>query len=160
MILKGLTVSVIALLLSACASSIDDKITDSKTSDISRNNVATTANIDKTAVAASAKTKATAKRPAIANTIDISVNSMTARTLKVTGENDGNDFVISWNDVRADVYRVLFWDNDGNVYGPKTTSLSLTITSSMRELGGSVVVEAYDVLDNSVFSAPMNVEAL
>jgi hypothetical protein len=92
--------------------------------------------------------------------VDIAVNSLSALPLTVTANNDNNDLVVSWNDVRADLYRVLFWDNEGNVYGPTTTSLSLSITATMRELGGSLVVEAYDALGNSVFSAPINVESL
>lgn len=91
----------------------------------------------------------------------ITVNPpLPAQTLIVTGENEGNNFAVSWNNVAADSYRVLFWDNDGNVYGPTTTSLSLSITAEMRRLGGSLVVEAYDALGNSVFSSPINVEAL
>ncbi|MFT6412543.1 MAG: Mn-containing catalase, partial [Glaciecola sp.] len=92
--------------------------------------------------------------------IDITVNPVSEATLTVTATNDNNDLVVSWNDVRADLYRVLFWDNEGNVYGPTTTSLSLSITATMRELGGSLVVEAYDELGNSVFSAPINVDSL
>jgi hypothetical protein len=94
------------------------------------------------------------------DTIDITVNPVSEATLTVTATNDNNDLVVSWNDVRADLYRVLFWDNEGNVYGPTTTSLSLSITATMRELGGSLVVEAYDELGNSVFSAPINVDSL
>jgi hypothetical protein len=67
---------------------------------------------------------------------------------------------VSWNNVGADSYRVLFWDNDGNVYEPTTASLSLSITSAIRRLVGSLVVEAYDARGNSVFSSPINVEAL
>jgi hypothetical protein len=94
------------------------------------------------------------------DTVAITVNPAATDTLIVTGENTGNNFVVSWNDVNAHSYRVLFWDNDGNIYGPTTTSLSLSITSTIRELGGRVVVEAYDALGNSVFSTPINVEAL
>jgi hypothetical protein len=94
------------------------------------------------------------------DTVDITVNPVSEATLTVTATNDNNDLVVSWNDVRADLYRVLFWDNEGNVYGPTTTSLSLSITATMRELGGSLVVEAYDELGNSVFSAPINVDSL
>jgi hypothetical protein len=94
------------------------------------------------------------------DTVAVTVNPPSTATLNVTTDNDNNDLIVSWNDVSADVYRVLFWDNAGNVYGPTTTSLSLSITAAMRELGGSLVVEAYDALGNSVFSAPMNVENL
>jgi hypothetical protein len=95
-----------------------------------------------------------------ADTVDITVNPVSEETLTVTTNNDNNDLVVSWNDVRADLYRVLFWDNEGNVYGSTTTSLSLSIEAAMRELGGSLVVEAYDALGNSEFSAPINVESL
>lgn len=40
------------------------------------------------------------------------------------------------------------------------TALAPPIPLSMRELGGSVVVEAYDALGNSVLSTPINVESL
>jgi hypothetical protein len=94
------------------------------------------------------------------DTVNITINPAASQTLTVTGQNNGNNFVVSWNDVGADSYRVLFWGNDGNVYGPTTTSLSLSITSTMRRLGGRVVVEAYDGLGSSVFSTPINVETL
>ncbi|MFT7260335.1 MAG: hypothetical protein ACI9MS_002203 [Glaciecola sp.] len=94
------------------------------------------------------------------DTVDITVEPLSAAPLTVTANNDNNDLVVSWNDVSADLYRVLFWDNEGNVYGPTTTSLSLSIAATIRELGGTLVVEAYDVLGNSVFSARINVESL
>jgi hypothetical protein len=95
-----------------------------------------------------------------ADGVVITVNPLPTQTLTVTGENDGNNFMVPWNDVGADSYRVLFWDNDGNVYEPTTASLSLSIASAIRRLSGSLVVEAYDARGNSVFSSPINVEAL
>jgi hypothetical protein len=97
---------------------------------------------------------------ATADSVVITFNPLLTQTLTVTGENDGNNFVVSWNDVGADSYRVLFWDYDGNVYGPTTASVLLSITSAIRRLGGSFVVDAYDARGNSVFSSPINVEAL
>jgi hypothetical protein len=94
------------------------------------------------------------------DSVVITGNPLPTQTLTVTGENDGNNFVMPWHDVGADSYRVLFWDNDGNVYGPTTASLSLSIASAIRRLSGSLVVEAYDARGNSVFSSPINVEAL
>jgi hypothetical protein len=96
----------------------------------------------------------------ITDNVDITINPAASQTLTVTGQNNGNNFVVSWNNVGADSYRVLFWDNDGNVYEPTTASLSLSITSAIRRLVGSLVVEAYDARGNSVFSSPINVEAL
>jgi hypothetical protein len=92
--------------------------------------------------------------------VALTANPLPTQTLTVTGENDGNNFVVSWNDVGADSSRVLFWDNDGNVYGPTTASVLLSITSAIPRLGGSLVVEAYDARGNSVFSSLINVEAL
>jgi hypothetical protein len=94
------------------------------------------------------------------DTVNITINPAASQTLTVTSQNNGNNFVVSWNGVNADSYHVLFWDNDGNVYGPTTASLSLSITSAIRRLVGSLVVEAYDARGNSVFSSPINVEAL
>jgi hypothetical protein len=73
---------------------------------------------------------------AIADSVVITVHPLPTQTLTVTGE------------------------NDGNVYGPTTASLSLSITSAIRRLGGSLVFEAYDARGNSVFNSPINVEAL
>lgn len=132
MIAKGLSISVAALFLSGCVSSIANDMTDLKKSNVGKKiyNFPT----------------------------DVKVNL--SSTLVVNGENDSSDFVVSWNDVNADLYRVLFWANDGTVYRPTTTALSLSITAVMRALGGSLVVEAYDTLGNSVFSVPIYVEAL
>lgn len=92
--------------------------------------------------------------------IDITIIPSAPPSLAITTANNNNDLVVSWNDVGGDLYRVLFWANDGNVYDPTTTDLSLTIVAAQRELGGSIVVEVYDPLGNSVFSIPMSVDAL
>lgn len=80
--------------------------------------------------------------------------------ITVTGENRGNNFVVSWEDVGAVSYRVLFTSNDGAIFTPTTTGLSLSISAANRALGGTLVVEGYDAFGNSVFSSQITVGAL
>jgi hypothetical protein len=156
MVVKGLTISVLALLLCACALPIDKEITDSKKDAGSREmSNSTTDKISTFQLTLTNNDSAT-----ITSYIDITVSPLHGPTLTAVSENDNNTLVVSWNDVSADLYRVLFSDNQGNVFGPTTRSLSLSISPDMRKLGGSVVVEAYDGFGNSVFSAPIIVEAL
>jgi hypothetical protein len=82
--------------------------------------------------------------------------------VKFSITNDHNELisvVITVNPLPEQTLTVI-GDNDGNVYRPTTASVSLSITSAIRRLGGSLVFEAYDARGNSVFSSPINVEAL
>lgn len=70
----------------------------------------------------------------------------------------GNDrLVVSWSDSNAQQYRVLYWQ--GNETPQEFTTSDLTFTSSPLTAGSyQVLVEAYDALGNSLFSAPMMIE--
>ena len=65
---------------------------------------------------------------------------------------------VTWNDASAQSYRVLYWA-PGSV-NPEESSTGEFQFSAFLDVAGqyTVIVEAYDELGNSVFSAPSFVE--
>ena len=68
---------------------------------------------------------------------------------------------LNWNDSNADQYRVLIWQGDDvNLFGndaPQeymTNGITYTLPS-LTSLTYTIIVEAYDELGNSLFSAPV-----
>jgi len=68
---------------------------------------------------------------------------------------------LNWNDSNADQYRVLIWQGDDvNLFGndaPQeymTNNITYTLPS-LTSLTYTIIVESYDELGNSMFSAPV-----
>ena len=68
---------------------------------------------------------------------------------------------LNWNDSNADQYRVLIWQGDDvNLFGNDapleymTNTITYTLPS-LTSLTYTIIVEAYDELGNSLFSAPV-----
>ncbi len=68
---------------------------------------------------------------------------------------------LNWNDSNADQYRVLIWRGEqagvwGNDAPQEYMTNSITYTlPSLTSLTYTIIVEAYDELGNSLFSAPV-----
>lgn len=70
----------------------------------------------------------------------------------------GSRLNVSWDNVQAVLYRVMIWSENSRT--PETRELEVTSTTIDTSLSGelTLVVEAYDVLGNSVFSDPLYME--
>ena len=75
-------------------------------------------------------------------------------------ENSGST-ILNWNGSNADQFRVLIWQGDDvNLFGndaPQeymTNGITYTLPS-LTSLTYTIIVEAYDELGNSLFSAPV-----
>ena len=75
-------------------------------------------------------------------------------------ENSGST-ILNWNDSNADQYRGLIWQGDEvNLFGNDAPQEYMTNTitytlPSLTSLTYTIIVEAYDELGNSSFSAPV-----
>lgn len=72
---------------------------------------------------------------------------------------DGN-LTISWTDANAASYRVLFWNEQGQLHEWTTSGNTQVIPAPQSTQAGQYIVEAYDALGNSIFSEPTSTEAL
>ncbi len=81
-------------------------------------------------------------------------------SLITTVTDTGGAFEISWNDVNAVQYRIVYQRRDGELITYVTTELFYTLEESERALGGILVVEAYNALGSSIFSVSTVVGAL
>lgn len=76
---------------------------------------------------------------------------------QVANQTENDQLTVSWSDSNAQQYRVLYWQ--GSEAPQEFITSDLTFTSSPLSAGSyQVLVEAYDELGNSLFSAPMTVE--
>lgn len=70
---------------------------------------------------------------------------------------EGDNTSLSWNDSNASQYRVLYWvanDTPQEHITTSTTYTNLALSSGVY----TFIVEAYDELGNSLFSAPVTLE--
>jgi len=67
---------------------------------------------------------------------------------------------LNWNDSNADQYRVLYWKGNDAPQELMTTSTAYTLPSSLSVGTYTIIIEAYDALGNSLFSAPITVEVV
>ena len=88
-------------------------------------------------------------------TSSASSNTSTVPTVEVLREK--GELNLIWDDMNAALYRVLYWqDSDGP---DEFTTAGTAYTLPPLSRGDyTVILEAYDSLGNSVFSAPVSME--
>jgi hypothetical protein len=86
-------------------------------------------------------------------------NANSLKTPSVNLEVDGNDVRLNWSKSNADQYRILYWEGNET---PRefVTSDTEYMFPPLASGTYTVVVEAYDVLGNSLFSMPVMLEVL
>tara|TARA_R110000868_G_scaffold286311_1_gene546753 strand:- start:554 stop:1123 length:570 start_codon:yes stop_codon:yes gene_type:complete len=70
---------------------------------------------------------------------------------------DAGSLSVSWNNSNASRYRILVW-SEGNPRPETTETTQLSFSTVVPSGDHTVMVEAYDELGSSVFSAPATVE--
>ena len=84
-------------------------------------------------------------------------SKLVAPSVSVVAENSSIN--LNWNDSNANLYRVLYWQ--GNNAPQEHITTSTTYTTPPLSIGiYTVIIEAYDELGNSLFSAPVILEVL
>ena len=84
-------------------------------------------------------------------------SGLVAPSVSVVAVNSG--ISLNWNDSNANQYRVLYWQ--GNNAPQEHITTSTTYTTPPLSIGiYTVIIEAYDELGNSLFSAPVILEVL
>ena len=84
-------------------------------------------------------------------------SSLKVPSVEILIENDNIN--LSWSDANAAQYRVLYWQGNNAPQDFITTSTDYTLPP----LGSgdyTIIVEAYDALGNSLFSAPIALEVV
>lgn len=90
--------------------------------------------------------------------VDPNLPTPTLTEITVTALNSSTALNLSWNDPNAERYRVLYWNPQGELRQWETVQQNNIIATTDLSAGGQVIVEAYDTLGNSIFSAPITVE--
>ena len=90
-------------------------------------------------------------------TSSASSNTPTVPTVEVLREN--GELNLIWDDMNAALYRVLYWQ-DSDAPDEFTTAGTAYTLPPLSRGDYTVILEAYDSLGNSVFSAPVSMEVL
>ena len=90
-------------------------------------------------------------------TVNVTVNALVKPSVNLSTEN--NSIYLSWSQSNANQYRVLYWEGNNAPQEQLTTSTEYTFPSLSAGLY-TVIVEAYDIIGNSLFSAPVMLEVL
>lgn len=74
-------------------------------------------------------------------------------------QSDGQQININWDESYANEYRVLYWQGNETPQEFTVTNLSYQ-TPALSPGHYTILIEAYDDLGNSLFSAPINVDVM
>ena len=85
--------------------------------------------------------------------IAITVEDTTLRQPTVSLQREGNNLQVSWDDVNAESYRLIYWQEGAKPLQLNTTSRVLNL-SNLSSGTYTIIVEAYDALGHSIFSKP------
>ena len=90
-------------------------------------------------------------------TVAVGNNELIKPSINLTTEN--NNIYLNWSQSNADLYRVLYWKGNNAPQEQITTSTEYTFPP-LNAGSYKVIVEAYDEMGNSLFSAPVTLEVL
>ena len=90
-----------------------------------------------------------------------SSSTLAATPLELRVENGSSPCcqTLTWNDMNAASYRLMYWQGTDAPDELSTTDTAYTLPPLSRG-DYTIVAEAYDPLGNSVFSAPVTIEVL